>query len=402
MIDQNLITLLFAVGAGLISAWAIIKYVITMELRIKPAVFKHIYYSLDLTTHKTVFSEEIRIENRTSVEFVAFIKYEESPYFYINHGERLLSAGWHGKDFTTRITFLRFQHKKMCEFLKNLCEYKINHKQEIPVYITTPNFVDNIGKIRTKSICPIQPKNIWSDIEGEIQDCLESEYKKVGIILHGPPGNGKTSFIKYIAEKYKMPTYYITFTPEYDNISIMTMFSHIPKKSLVILEDFDSYFDKKQCTMQNNLNGAASTVKFTFDTILNSLDGVYNSYEKTVFIMTANDIEKVDNSLKCRPSRFKIVREFPNPNKETIDRFIPEPWNKFITNVNYDQLMRIAEFKNKGHTITKVFEMLSLDQPKEVFALAQKIYEDRMINNIEGNAESDFLKACQQFDEMNK
>lgn len=402
MIDQNLITLLFALGAGLISAWAIVKYVITMELRIEPAVFKHIYNSLDLTTHKTVLAEEIRIENRTSVEFVAFLKYQESPFFYITHGERLLNAGWHGKDFTTRITFFRFQYKKMCNFLKNLCEYKINHKQEIPVYITTPNFVDNIGKIKTKSICPIQPKTIWKDIESEIQDCLSEEHKKLGIILYGPPGNGKTSFIKYVAEKYKMPTYYMTFTPEYDNISIMSMFSHIPPKSLVILEDFDSYFDKRQCTMQNNLNGTASTVKFTFDTILNSLDGVYNSYDKTIFIMTANDIEKIDNSLKCRPSRFKIVREFPNPNKETINRFIPSPWNDHINNVNYDQLMRLAEFKNKGHTITKCFDMLSLDQPKKVFELAQKIYDERMINNIEGDADSDFLKACQQFDEMNK
>lgn len=397
-----MITLLFAIGAGLISAWAIVKYVITMELRIEPAVFKHIYNSLDLTAHKTIFTEEIRIENRASVEFVAFLKYKESPYFYISHGERLLNAGWHGKDFTTRITFFRFQHKRMCEFLKNLCEYKINHKQEIPVYVLTPNFVDNIGKIKTKSIQPIQPKNIWGDIEEQIQNCLAEEHKKVGIILHGPPGNGKTSFIKYIAEKYKMPTYYITFSPEYDNISIMAMFAQIPQKSLVILEDFDSYFDKRQCIMQNNVSGTASTVRFTFDTILNSLDGVYNSYDKTVFIMTANDIEKIDNSLKCRPSRFKIVREFPNPAKEVVDRFVPEPWNKYIKNVNYDQLMRVAEFKNQGYKITKVFEMLSLDLPKEVFDLAQKIYEQRILNNIEGNADNDFLKACQQFDEMNK
>jgi hypothetical protein len=46
--------------------------------------------------------------------------------------------------------------------------------------------------------------------------------------------------------------------------------------------------------------------------------------------------------------------------------------------------------------------MLSLPLPQEVFDIAKKIYEDRMINNIEGDADSDFIKACQQFDEMNK
>ena len=33
---------------------------------------------------------------------------------------------------------------------------------------------------------------------------------------------------------------------------------------------------------------------------------------------------------------------------------------------------------------------------------AKKIYEDRLLDNIEGNADNDLLKACQQFDEMNK
>jgi len=153
--------------------------------------------------------------------------------------------------------------------------------------------------------------------------------------------------------------------------------------------------------MQNSSIGI-NAPKFTFDTILNSLDGVYTSFDKTIFILTANDIEKVDESLKHRPSRFKIVREFPNPNTETINRFIPEPWNKHVENVNFDQLIRLAEFKNQGYTLSKSLSMLSLPLPQEVFDIAKKIYEDRMINNIEGDADSDFIKACQQFDEMNK
>jgi MoxR-like ATPase len=267
--------------------------------------------------------------------------------------------------------------------------------------VLTPHYVDNIGKIKCKSIVPIQPKPIWKDIEEQIELCIEEEDKKLGLILHGKPGNGKTSFIKYVSEKYKLPTYYITFSPEYDNIHLMIMFSQIPARSLVILEDFDSYFDKRTCVMQNSTNGI-NAPKFTFDTILNSLDGVYNSFNKNIFILTANDVNKIDDSLKHRPSRFKIVREFPDPTRDIINNFVPEPWNKHVSAVNYDQLIRIAEFKNQGYTITKTFEMLSLPLPQEVFNIAQKIYEDRLINNIDGNADSDFLKACQQFDEMNK
>jgi hypothetical protein len=153
--------------------------------------------------------------------------------------------------------------------------------------------------------------------------------------------------------------------------------------------------------MQNSSIGI-NAPKFTFDTILNSLDGVYTSFDKTIFILTANDIEKVDESLKHRPSRFKIVREFPDPNTETVNRFIPEPWNKYVKGVNFDQLIRLAEFKNQGYTLTKSLSMLSLDLPKEVYDIAEKIYINRISDNVEGTAEEDFLNACKQFDAVNK
>lgn len=401
MFTQNLFTLVLTFGTALVSIWALFKYVITMEMRLEPAIFRHIYSSLDVATCKIIFSEEIKIENRSALEFSAIIKYKESPFFWVNHGERLLNAGWQGKDQTTRITFMRWQYGKIRKFLRDLCDYTINHRPEMPVYVLTPNYVDNIGKIKSKSIIPIQPKEVWKDIEEQIELCMNEEDKKLGLILHGKPGNGKTSFIKYVSEKYKLPTYYVTFSPEYDNIHLMIMFAQIPARSLVILEDFDSYFNKRTCVMQNSSIGI-NAPKFTFDTILNSLDGVYTSFDKTIFILTANDIEKVDESLKHRPSRFKIVREFPNPNTETINRFIPEPWNKHVENVNFDQLIRLAEFKNQGYTLSKSLSMLSLPLPQEVFDIAKKIYEDRMINSIEGDADSDFIKACQQFDEMNK
>ena len=54
-------------------------------------------------------------------------------------------------------------------------------------------------------------------------------------------------------------------------------------------------------------------VNFTFDVILSVLDGVYNEYNQVLFVMTCNDIDKIDDSLKNRPSRFKYVREITGP-----------------------------------------------------------------------------------------
>ena len=47
------------------------------------------------------------------------------------------------------------------------------------------------------------------------------------------------------------------------------------------------------------------------------MDGIYNDYKQVVFIMTANDINKIDDSIKLRSSRFKFVREITPPSYET-------------------------------------------------------------------------------------
>ena len=57
-------------------------------------------------------------------------------------------------------------------------------------------------------------------------------------------------------------------------------------------------------------------VKFTFDSLLSVLDGVYNEYNQVFFFMTCNDINKIDVSIKDRPSRMKFVTEITGPNYE--------------------------------------------------------------------------------------
>ena len=46
--------------------------------------------------------------------------------------------------------------------------------------------------------------------------------------------------------------------------------------------------------------------------------------------------------------------------------------------------------------------MLSLNLPKEVYDIAEKIYINRSSEKVEGTAEEDFLNACKQFDAVNK
>ena len=84
----------------------------------------------------------------------------------------------------------------------------------------------------------------------------------------------------------------------------------------------------------------------TFDVILNGLDGIYNTYENVIFIMTTNDIDKIDDSLKNRPSRFKYVIDFPNPNLETIEKILGSYDEALkLEGMNLDQILTVKEYR---------------------------------------------------------
>jgi AAA+ superfamily predicted ATPase len=114
------------------------------------------------------------------------------------------------------------------------------------------------------------------------------------------------------------------------------MFANIPPKCIVLFEDFDTYFDKRVCLIKNE------QVRFTFDAIINSLDGVYNDYKGVFFVMTANDIDKIDDSLRKRPSRFRFVKEFSGPSEKIRRRILQD-----------DDLVRVSE----GFTLDQVFHL---------------------------------------------
>ena len=142
-----------------------------------------------------------------------------------------------------------------------------------------------------------------------------------------------------------MPIKIITFSPEWSNYELLLLFSQIPNDCIVLFEDFDNYFHGRKCVIgEDNKN-----IKFTFDVILNALDGIYNTYENVIFIMTVNDISKVDISLKERPGRFKYVIEFQNPSIKLLEKLFENPENaNRVNGMNLDQALTLLGYLNKG------------------------------------------------------
>jgi SpoVK/Ycf46/Vps4 family AAA+-type ATPase len=263
----------------------------------------------------------------------------------------MMTAGNRSKEVIASVTIPRWQMQR----LKNELN-QVDTTDKIPVYLIQQWGNEAIGNIEIPKVlgAPYLHEKFYRDIELEIKRVIKGDVAKTGVMLYGKPGNGKSFFIRYIALKYKLPVNIITFEPAMTNADLVRMFSHIVGPGLVLLEDFDSCFHKRDVVLPK--------ANFTFDTLLNILDGMYSTPNKIVFFLTANNISLIDGSLKHRPSRFKFIKYIDSPD-DTIRGNIFGSLNgdkeKAVSLTKGFSLDIILSLKNKidlGNTFTQVME----------------------------------------------
>lgn len=336
---------ILTLGGFLVALWAMFKYVLLYEMRLDANTFKTLY-EIVKNEKKFLLREEIASEAKPPLEFNAFCFVEKAPWFFLSHSERLMTAGWTSKENISYVTCFRWSSNRMKTFLRTTLKELQLDKLGLVVELITPGYTDRIGALKETFPQPFLPEKFWKEIDNDVQKVVNGELKKTSALLFGPPGNGKTSFVKYLATKYKLPIKVVTFDPQFSNHDLMNMFGQITPGCMVLFEDFDNYFDKRDCIIGNG----NKEIRFTFDIILNALDGVYNTFEQVVFIMTVNDIKKVDEALSNRPSRFKFVTGFNNPNFEMKSELLGPDWGELVKEheINLDQTLRLKEFKELG------------------------------------------------------
>jgi hypothetical protein len=226
--------------------------------------------------------------------------------FHLSLSERMLQAGMSGTDTVADVMFLRFQRNRFKTLIYGLRKSQID-SSEINVNILMSWDAMKIGTLKIPQRLPIpyMDEEKYIGIEHDIMETLKNK-SKLGVLLYGPAGNGKTYFIRYIALKYRLPIYIVSLHREIDNQNLITMFAQLREPCIVLFEDFDEFFNCREPLIDR--------AKFTLDTLLNVFDGLFCSPRGTIIFMTANNINKVDPALKSRPSRFKHVVEVQNPN----------------------------------------------------------------------------------------
>lgn len=115
-----------------------------------------------------------------------------------------------------------------------------------------------------------------------------------GYLLHGPPGNGKTTLVAAVAGELGLSVAVLSLSNRVmTDESLRNLVNALPPGAVLLIEDVDCAFAEKRA--------AGEAAGLTMSGMLNALDGV-SSREGRILFMTTNHPERLDPAL-VRPGR---------------------------------------------------------------------------------------------------
>lgn len=211
---------------------------------------------------------------------------------------------------------------------------------------------------------------------------------RLGILLHGPPGTGKTSLIKSIAAYADKN---LCILPAAKLNKLLKAADKLPENSLMVIEDIDtnssalrrrSFFDsdnnedsqEKIEATTDDKNTPAISKELAFDIewltsmadgglseILNAIDGISDTHGR-ILVVTTNNPKKLDPAL-IRPGRIDLTLELGMVTQETFVAFmraffpdfvVPAQWT-VMEDVTISTLQQCVLMKETPEEICKKF-----------------------------------------------
>ena len=240
--------------------------------------------------------------------------------------------------------------------LRKLVKDYVNHRKQIQeiLFKKGEKVLDDV----------ILPKELKQSILDDIRNFLKNRKKYVefgmvwkrGYIFHGPPGNGKTLFLRKLGGAFGLNMTDMTnrldqdgtlrlpqHAEPYENGSTLSL-SRLASgdddenpPEIYYLEDMEKVIGKNE----NDFG------RITLSNFLTAIDGVSRLANGLILIGTTNHKDRLESAILGRPGRFDRVYEFAKPTNTEIYKFFERRnfliQNKKVT-INYSNLMMEKNF----------------------------------------------------------
>lgn len=207
----------------------------------------------------------------------------------------------------------------------------------------------------------VREEKIYGNHLRKVQKVINSfniSNRNFGVILSGPKGIGKSLFARLLAQegiKANLPVITVTdYIP-----GIANFLSSIEQEVIVIFDEFEKTFGKQEDKADPQ------------EEMLSLFDGLDGG--KKLFIVTCNDVHKLNSFMVDRPGRFHYHLRVGNPGEAEIqeymeDKLQKEYWNTIPRIINfsrmidmtYDYLRAISFDLNQGYSLEECFEDLNI------------------------------------------
>ncbi|MEV0585015.1 ATP-binding protein [Nonomuraea sp. NPDC050310] len=157
----------------------------------------------------------------------------------------------------------------------------------------------------------VLPEGVLEAIERHVVGIAEhagtlvahGQHVKRGLLLHGPPGTGKTHTVRYLMGRLPEVTVLLMAGTALRFVSEAAALARRLQPAIVVLEDVDLV------ARDRGFSPEGSPLLFT---LFDAMDGVVSEADVT-FVLTTNRVEILEDALANRPGRVDLAIEVPKP-----------------------------------------------------------------------------------------
>lgn len=173
----------------------------------------------------------------------------------------------------------------------------------------------------------------------------ETSKGTLGVLLYGESGTGKSLLAKTICNRLMEKGYPVVILDGSSIKYLKNCVEQLKQPSVILLDEFEKMYENPREQSE----------------LLTILDGVYRS--EHTFILTANELERINNYMLDRPSRIKYAIEYQSLDLDTVRNILTKKLNDKakvdevlailmqVTNLSFDVLF---QFINEVNTFPDV------------------------------------------------